>query len=463
MPKNKFNLRSLGVTLGVGASCAALALAPITTNLLTNSKIAHASGGYSCEEPMPESWNTIQISKENYIDAVNSAKTIAGVQMFNMLTAATTKVADARANNLSNLKKEAEASGYYDSITTESDIAKIKQSAGYSDNAALKSAVEKAENALIVIANEYKAAVLAANPSIDLSGATDIDQIYNMTNATLEEQYGDDFKYYEALGLLTYIGNDSSDAEGRKNLFYEVVCMAKNLKPDFEVVYATSTNPFDGSVGTPSTGGGDVIPPMTGGDSSVIPPMTGDDPLWTIIESLYKDVKVSGINININYTLNVNLIPVNLLKLTGDNFKSSLNQAFYDIFIQNAYGDIVQNVGDVTVSIKLPSNMSAKSVFIVYYVPMASNGEYLTGQAQAIKDVKVSADGWLTFQTNHFSTYGIVEYPKSKAPNTGVAPQDDGLAAADGVKAFASIVATLAVAGVGVVAHRQILRRKEEK
>lgn len=107
--------------------------------------------------------------------------------------------------------------------------------------------------------------------------------------------------------------------------------------------------------------------------------------------------------------------------------------------------------------------MSASSDFIVYYVPTAMNGEYLTDQAQAIKGVKVSSDGWLTFQTNHFSVYGIVEYPKNKAPNTGVVAQSEGSATTASAKVVAGIVSVLTAAGAAIVARRQIMRKKIAK
>ncbi len=104
--------------------------------------------------------------------------------------------------------------------------------------------------------------------------------------------------------------------------------------------------------------------------------------------------------------------------------------------------------------------MSVNSDFAVYYVPTGANGEHLTNQAQAIKGVKVSKDGWLTFETDHFSVYGIVEYPKNKAPNTGVVAQSETSATTTGIKAIVGLISMLAVAGAGIVARRQILRKK---
>lgn len=237
-----------------------------------------------------------------------------------------------------------------------------------------------------------------------------------------------------------------------KDMFLGVVCSAKNIDPNFEVVYATSQNPFDKkSEGTdkPSTGDNTDNKPST--------PTTPTEP--STIESNDKNVKVSGININVNYTLNVNLVS-DQVKLTGDDFTNRLNQAFYDIFVRDNLNNIVSNTGKVEVSIKLPSTMNPKNDFVVYYVPTGANGEYLTDQAQAIKGVKVSSDGWLTFETDHFSVYGIVEYAKGKAPNTGVVAHNETSATTTGIKTIAGLIAILAVAGAGIVARRQILRKK---
>ncbi len=152
-----------------------------------------------------------------------------------------------------------------------------------------------------------------------------------------------------------------------------------------------------------------------------------------------------------------------MLKLTGDDFKNSIHQAFYDIYVHDDQNNRIENTGRVSVSIKLPDSMSIKSDFIVYYVPTAANGEYLADQAKAITGVKVSADGWLTFETDHFSVYGIVEYPKGKAPNTGVVAQGEGSASVAGVKALAGITSALTATGVAIVARRQILRKKAAK
>lgn len=109
--------------------------------------------------------------------------------------------------------------------------------------------------------------------------------------------------------------------------------------------------------------------------------------------------------------------------------------------------------------------MSIDSDFIVFYVPEARNGEYLTDQAKAIKDVKVSKDGWLTFTTDHFSVYGIVEYPKNKAPatpNTGIAPESKDFVSTT-VKVAAGFATILTTIGAAIVARRHILRKRNAK
>lgn len=230
----------------------------------------------------------------------------------------------------------------------------------------------------------------------------------------------------------------------------EVIAAAKRINPSFAVELIDDKE--------------SVAPGDTSGDTEDSKPTAPTTPTQpTTIESNDKNVRVSGANLNANHTLNVDAISADDLKLTGDDFKNSLNQAFYDIYIRDNHGNIVSNTGKVSVSIKLPSNMNHKSDFIVYYVPTGANGEHLTDQAKAITGVKVSNDGWLTFETDHFSVYGIVEYTKGKAPNTGVVAHNENSATTAGAKIVAGIAAVLTVAGISIMARRQILRRRNNQ
>lgn len=458
MPKTNSNTHRVSTAIGASILCAALVITPIATNLLTTNGATHAAGLLSrCTEMMPESWNSVQISKDNYIDAINSAEKITGVKEYDAIFAAGEKATNTQSDIIATLQSEAKAAGYGGSVYSISDIATIKASANYSSNTALQAAVNKAETALTAAIDEYKSIVTANEPSLNLDGFSDFSSdIAELVNKPLSEKYGDKFAYYINLGFLSGLANDSynmNDAELRKDDFYELTCSAKKLNPNFTVQYVLSTDPF----GDTTEGN----KPSTGDNTGNADGDGANTPSNVVLEN--NDVRVSGSSIKNNYTLAVDKVTSDLLKLTGDDFKNSLNQAFYDIFIHDDKGSRIENTGKVSVSIKLPSNMSAKSDFIVYYVPTAANGEYLTDQAKAITGVKVSADGWITFETDHFSVYGIVEYPKGKAPNTGVVAKSEGSATAGGVKIAAGIVSVLTAVGTGIVASRQMLRKENKQ
>lgn len=304
------------------------------------------------------------------------------------------------------------------------------------------------------IAQKFIDAIKAAGFTIDENILNNFDASASEKGA-LQEVYDNWLQVYPHLNdymFLAIARGPFAEEPPLREMFLGVVCSAKNIDPNFEVVYATSQNLFDKKTedtDKPSTGDNTDNKPST--------PTTPTEP--STIESNDKNVKVSGININVNYTLNVNLVS-DQVKLTGDDFTNSLNQSFYDIFVRDNLNNIVSNTGKVEVSIKLPSTMNPKNDFVVYYVPTGANGEHLTDQAKAITGVKVSSDGWLTFETDHFSVYGIVEYAKGKAPNTGVVAHNETSATTTGIKAIAGLIAILAVAGAGIVARRQILRKK---
>ncbi len=464
MPKINFNARSICAAIGTGALCATLSLAPIATNLMMGNRAAYAGGGAACSPnvPMPSSWDNVQISKGNFTDILNSAKKVDGYDAFAKFQNADNVMEETYTEIKNTLVAEAKAAGAlgdlpeFGGYTYEFVVEEVTKTAGYDANTALQTAVSKAEKSYAEMLTTYKNAIKAAYPSINVSDTSDLGTLrnrvidnYNKTvfGESIFYQYESIFELSKSLDPSVTQDDDSFDY---KYAAYELVCAATQIDPNFKVNYVLSTDPFGG------TGGG--VTPPTGDNTN-----TDNKPSNTI-ESSDKNVKVSGINININYTLNVDKVADDLLKLTGNGFKNSLNQAFYDIYIRDNQNNIITNTGKVQVSIKLPSNMSVNSDFVVYYVPMAANGEYLTDQAQAIKGVKVSSDGWLTFETDHFSVYGIVEYPKGKAPNSGVIAKSDGSSAVPaGVKIAAGVVSALTAAGTTIVARRQILRKKNNK
>lgn len=419
--------------LGTGALCAALAAAPLLNGLMSSPASAWSIQDNftnltaNCTSEVlnslgtKEQLNNLVVSSDNYVDANTSAQALPDFEKY-----------------VSVFRQ------YNNSLRVEWDNA---------GGETADTATQKA------IAQKFVDAIKAAGFTIDENILNNFDASTSEKGA-LQEVYDGWLQAYPHLNdymFLAIARGPFAEEPPFREMFLGVVCSAKNIDPNFEVVYATSKNPFDKKdedANKPSTGDN------TGDNKPTTPsqPTTPTQP--TIIESSDKNVKVSGLNINVNYTLNVNLVPADDLKLTGDDFKNTLNQAFYDIFIRDDANNIISNTGKVEVSIKLPQGMNPKNDFVVYYVPTGANGEHLTDQAQAITGVKVSSDGWLTFETDHFSVYGIVEYTKGKAPNTGVVAQNETSATSAGAKIAAGVVTVLATLGATVVTRRQILRRK---
>ncbi len=308
------------------------------------------------------------------------------------------------------------------------------------------------------IAQKFVDTIKAAGFTIDENILDNFDASTSEKGA-LKEVYDSWLQAYPHLNdymFLSIARGPFGEEPSFKEMFLGVVCSAKNIDPSFEVNYATSSNPFENKTDNPNQ-------PSTGDNTGDNKPTTPSQPTAptqpSVIESSDKNVKVSGLNININYILNVNLVS-DQVKLTSNDFKDAVNQAFYDIFIRDNANNVISNTGKVEVSIKLPQGMNPKNDFVVYYVPTGANGEHLTDQAKAITGVKVSADGWLTFETDHFSVYGIIEYAKGKAPNTGIVAHNETSATTTGAKIAAGIVAVFATLGAAIVARKQILRKK---
>ena len=430
---------SLSTLLGTGAFCAALVAAPLATGLLSSSAYALDSGmTKNCTSEVltklgtnMDELNALVVSDANLADAINSAKAMPNYT-----------------------KYAAVFDEYLNLIWGEW----LDAGAETADTATQKTIATKFMNAI-----RDAGFTLVNEPSIidEFDAATSQYGLLNEVYSAWKEAHPEWSTYYDIYSAINYekLSGNGGPTYTKADAFVGILCSATKADASFKINYTTSTNPFDqfmGGIGNPATGDSN-----TGNTGNNNTPNTTTQP--TTIESSDKNVKVSGINININYTLNVSLVSADLLKLTGNDFKNSTNQAFYDIYLYDSQDNRIENTGNVSVYIKLPSNMSVNSDFVVYYVPTAANGEYLTDQAQAIKGVKVSSDGWLTFQTDHFSVYGIVEYPKNKAPNTGVVAQSDGSATTTGAKVVAGVIATLTAAGAGIVARRQVLRCKKSK
>lgn len=417
--------------LGTGALCAALAVAPLLTGLVSNS--ASALGVFdtfyedytkNCTSGVLDTLGTkdeldnLVVSGENLFDANVSAKTLPEYEKY-------TKVFRQYKTLWSNEWQNAGAEN--------------------ADTATQK-----------VVAQKLVDAIKGAGFNFDDSVLDNFDTATSTKGALDEVVDSWERAYPHAIDYMFLFIAPGPWAEEPpfKEVFLGVVCSAKNIDPTFEVNYATSSNPFENKTENPNQ-------PSTGDDKPTTPtqPTTPDTTKPTTITSNDQNVKVSGVNINVNYNLSVNLVS-NQVKLTGDDFKNAVSQAFYDINVRDNLNNLVHNTGKVEVSIKLPQGMNPKNDFVVYYVPTDANGKHLTDQAKAITGVKVSADGWLTFETDHFSVYSIVEYAKGKAPNTGVVAHNETSATTAGAKIATGIVAALATLGAAIVARRQVLRKK---
>lgn len=435
MTKQSLRLSTL---LGTGAFCAAIVAAPLTTGLLSGSAYALANEmTTNCTSEVLTKLGTnmdeldaLVVSDANLTDAINSAKAMPNY----------TKYAAVFDEYLKLVWSDEYMDALLDSDTTASTAAQ---------KAVATKLTTAMSNAGFTLVNET-----SVIDDFDAANDTEHYGLLNEVYNAWKQAHPEWNTYYDIYSAINYekAAMNGGPTYTKADAFVGILCSATKADASFKINYATSTDPFDQFIG----GIGNPVTPPTGDNA-------GNTAQPTTIESNDKNVKVSGVSININYTLTVENVAADLLKLTGSNFKSSLNQAFYDIYLYDGQNNRIENTGTVSVSIKLPSNMSASSDFVVYYVPTAANGEYLTDQAQAIKGVKVSSDGWLTFQTDHFSVYGIVEYPKNKAPNTGVVAQSESSATTTGAKVVAGVATALTTVGAGIVAYRQVQRRKTAK
>lgn len=424
----------ISTVLGTGAFCAALVAAPITASFISGSAYALANEmTANCTSDIltklgtnMDELNALVVSDANLTDAINSAKAMPDYNKYAAVIDGYLKLVwgewlDAGAETADTDTQKTIATKFLDII----------RDAGFT---------------------------LVNEPGIvdGFDAATSQYGLLNEVYSAWQEAHPEWSKYND---IYTAINYEKASANGgptytKTDAFVGILCSATKTDAGFKINYATSTNPFNqfmGGIGNPSTDD----------NTENSKPNTTQA---TTIESSDKSVKVSGANINASHTLNVDKVASDQLKLTGNNFTNSLNQAFYNIYIRDSQNNVISNTGKVQVSIKLPSNMSANSDFVIYYVPTGANGEYLTNQAKAITGVKSSADGWLTFETDHFSVYGIVEYPKGKAPNSGVVAKSDGSSVTTaGVKIAAVVVSVLTAAGATIVAHRQILRKQQAK
>lgn len=125
----------------------------------------------------------------------------------------------------------------------------------------------------------------------------------------------------------------------------------------------------------------------------------------------------------------------------------------YDIKIKGQNGYVTTFDKDVTVTVKVPEGINGAKAG-VYYV----NDE---GSASKIASTYNAEAKTLTFTTNHFSYYAIVEDNGVNVSDSGVLAAADGTASST-VAIVAGIATALTAAGAGVVAYRNARRAGKE-
>ena len=125
----------------------------------------------------------------------------------------------------------------------------------------------------------------------------------------------------------------------------------------------------------------------------------------------------------------------------------------YDIKIKGQNGYVTTFDKDVTVTVKVPEGIDGAKAGI-YYV----NAE---GSASKIASTYNAEAKTLTFTTNHFSYYAIVEDNGVNVSDSGVLAAADGTASST-VAIVAGIATALTAAGAGVVAYRNARRAGKE-
>ncbi len=143
-----------------------------------------------------------------------------------------------------------------------------------------------------------------------------------------------------------------------------------------------------------------------------------------------------------------------------ENFEGfgELKNAAFDIVLKNADGTVYNVDQTLVVSIAVPEGINGANSDVIYITSMGGT-----------ENMKAKyADGFMTFTTNHFSIYAIVERAagdngggSNVTPgDTGTVAQAEGTASATGI--LAGIAAALTAAGAGVVAFRNARRNSKK-
>ena len=195
----------------------------------------------------------------------------------------------------------------------------------------------------------------------------------------------------------------------------------------------------------------------TGSDLSVSTPVDPEDPSTPAVSTITNadgKVAVTG-----NFPEGVYVEVISDGIVLPENFEGfgEPKNAIYNINLRNADGTIYEVKQTVVVSIAVPEGIDGANSDVIYITAM--------GGAENMK--AKYADGYMTFTTNHFSIYAIVERAAGDAGdhtetpgNTGAVAQAEGTASATGI--LAGIAAALTAAGAGVVAFRNARRNAKK-
>lgn len=211
-------------------------------------------------------------------------------------------------------------------------------------------------------------------------------------------------------------------------------------------VYKTATNNLTDTIEQ-------VAENLIGGTASnPEDPTDPDTPAVNTIKSADGKVSVTG---NIPAGVYVEVSPAKM----PENFEGfgELKNAAFDIVLKNADGTVYNVDQTLVVSIAVPEGINGANSDVIYITSMGGT-----------ENMKAKyADGAMTFTTNHFSIYAIVERAAGDNGGSNVTPGDtgtvaqaEGTASATGI--LAGIAAALTAAGAGVVAFRNARRNSKK-
>lgn len=245
-------------------------------------------------------------------------------------------------------------------------------------------------------------------------------------------------------GYAAWVGNDANSVRAAiKNANDNKIDVDSERNYDLVITLATA---LKAAVPMPSQTPAQIAQTLVG----YVAPETPDDTTTTTIESADGSVSVKG-------ELQAGLVvEAKEAEEKDEMFKKAFGDKkffVYDIKIKGQNGYVTTFDKDVTVTVKVPENINGAKAGI-YYI----NDE---GSASKIASTYNAEAKTLTFTTNHFSYYAIVEDNGVNVSDSGVLAAADGTASST-VAIVAGIATALTAAGAGVVAYRNARRASKE-